>query len=148
MLLNTLFTRFVEKKPFTVMARATLERMLSANRLDELFRTHASAQYERELLFSQLVEVMARVVTRVDRSVLKAIQAVVAELSREGLGWQQPLRFRASHRRTANHLGCAASRTHLGGVGSADAGTLSDSLSANRLWSARPRAAKRSTNKR
>lgn len=76
MLLNTLFTRFVEKKPFTVMARATLERMLSANRLDELFRTHASAQYERELLFSQLVEVMARVVTRVDRSVLKAIQAL------------------------------------------------------------------------
>ena len=76
MLLNSLFSRFVEKKPFAVMARATLERMLSANRLDELFRTHASVQYERELLFSQLVEVMARVVTRVDRSVLKAIEAL------------------------------------------------------------------------
>ena len=76
MLLNSLFTNFVEQKPFTVMARATLERMLASNRLDELFRTHASAQYERELLFSQLVEVMARVVTRVDRSVLKAIQAL------------------------------------------------------------------------
>ena len=64
------------------MARAALERMLSANRRDELFRTQASAQYERELLFSQLVEVRARVatratrVTRVDRSVLKATQAL------------------------------------------------------------------------
>ena len=48
MLLNSLFTRPVEKKPFTVMARAALERMLTANRLDELFRTQASAQYERE----------------------------------------------------------------------------------------------------
>ena len=76
MLLNSLLTRFVEKKPFTVMARAALERMLSANRRDELFRTHASAQYERELLFSQLVEVMARVATRVDRSVLKSIPAL------------------------------------------------------------------------
>ena len=76
------------------MARAALERMLSANRRDELFRTQASAQYERELLFSQLVEVRARVVTRVtrvtrvdrvdrvdratrvDRSVRKATQAL------------------------------------------------------------------------
>ena len=76
MLLNSLFTKYVDKKPFTVMARAMLERMLSASRLDELFRTHASTQYERDLLFSQRVEVIARVVTRVDRSVLKAIEAL------------------------------------------------------------------------
>jgi Transposase DDE domain len=76
MLLNSLLTKFVEKMPFTVMARAMLERMLSASRLDELFRTHASAQYERDLLFSQLVEVIARVVTRVDRMILKTIEAL------------------------------------------------------------------------
>lgn len=76
MLLNSLFTKFVEQKPLSVMARAALERMLSANRWDELFRTHAAAQYERALLFSQLVEVLARVVTRVDRSVLKAVEAL------------------------------------------------------------------------
>lgn len=76
MLLNSLFTKFVEQKPFSVMARAALERMLSATRLDTLFRTHAAVQYERVLLFSQLVEIMARVVTRVDRSVLKAIEAL------------------------------------------------------------------------
>lgn len=76
MLLNSVFSKFIEKKPFTVMARAALERMLSATRLDELFRAHADCQYERELLFSQLVEVAARVVTRVDRSVLKAVEAL------------------------------------------------------------------------
>lgn len=75
MLLGPMFTNFVEEQPFAVMARAALERMLSATRLDELFRVPADVQYERELLFSQLVEVAARVVTRVDRSVLKAVQA-------------------------------------------------------------------------
>jgi IS4 transposase len=58
------------------MARATLERMLAASRLDQLFRTHAVVQYERDLLFSQLIEVMARVVTRVDRSVLRAVESL------------------------------------------------------------------------
>lgn len=76
MLLDAVFDRFVDRKPYCVMARVVLERMLSASHLDEVFRTHASVQYERELLFSQLVEVMARVATRVDRSVLRAVEAL------------------------------------------------------------------------
>ena len=76
MLLDSVFANFVEQKPFTVMARVALERMLSATRLDELFRVHADVQYERDLLFSQLVEVASRVITRVDRSVLKAVEAL------------------------------------------------------------------------
>jgi IS4 transposase len=76
MLLGSMFDNFVERKPYCVMARAALERMLAASRLDELFRAHAAAQYERELLFSQLIEVMARVVTRVDRSVLRAVESL------------------------------------------------------------------------
>ncbi len=76
MLLDSVFTRFVEQKPFSVRARAALERMLSASRLEELFRTDAGVPYERELLFSQLVEVIARVVTRVDRSVLKSVESL------------------------------------------------------------------------
>src|SRR3569623_1813373 len=76
MLLKSVFDRFVEQKPYCVMARAALERMLAASRLDALFREHASVQYERELLFSQLGEVMARVVTRVDRTVLRAVAAL------------------------------------------------------------------------
>lgn len=76
MLLAPMFDNFVDRKPYCVMARASLERMLAATRLDELFRKHATVQYERELLFSQLIEVMARVVTRVDRSVLRAVEAL------------------------------------------------------------------------
>lgn len=76
MLLAPMFDNFVDQKPYCVMARAALERMLAATRLDELFRKHATVQYERELLFSQLIEVMARVVTRVDRSVLRAVEAL------------------------------------------------------------------------
>lgn len=76
MLLGSMFDNFVKRKPYCVMARAALERMLAATRLDVLFRAHATVQYERELLFSQLIEVMARVVTRVDRSVLRAVEAL------------------------------------------------------------------------
>lgn len=76
MLLGSLFNNFVDQKPYCVMARAALERMMAASRLDELFAAHASVQYERNLLFSQLVEVMARVVTRVDRSVLRAVSSL------------------------------------------------------------------------
>lgn len=76
MLLASMFDNFVERKPYCVMARAALERMLAATRLDALFHKHAKVQYERDLLFSQLIEVMARVVTRVDRSVLRAVEAL------------------------------------------------------------------------
>lgn len=76
MLLDSVFKNFLEQKPFCVMARASLERMLSASRLDALFREVASVQYERDLLFSGLVELIARVVTRVDRSVLKSYESL------------------------------------------------------------------------
>ena len=76
MLLDSVFRNFLQQKPFCVMARAALERMLSVSRLDALFREFASVQYERDLLFSGLVELIARVVTRVDRSVFKAYDSL------------------------------------------------------------------------
>lgn len=79
MLLDSVFKNFLKQKPFCVMARAALERMLSVSRRDALFREVASEQYERELLFSGLVDLIARVVTRVDRSVLKAYQSRACE---------------------------------------------------------------------
>jgi IS4 transposase len=80
MLLKSLFEPFVQHRPFCVMVRAALERMLSPERLDQLFRSQAAEQYERELLFSSLVEVMARVVTRIEPSVLAAYRALQEEL--------------------------------------------------------------------
>jgi hypothetical protein len=76
MLLGSVFDRFVQQKPFCVMARASLERILAASSLDALFRSHATVQYQRELLFSQLTEVIARVVTRADRSVCQAVKSL------------------------------------------------------------------------
>ena len=76
MLLDSVFKNFLQQKPLSVMARASLERMLSVSRLDALFREFASVQYERDLLFSGLVELIARVVTRVDRSVLKSYESL------------------------------------------------------------------------
>ena len=62
------------------MARGALERMLSATRLDDLFVNTAVVQYQRTVLVSQLVEMIGRGVTRVDRSVLKSYAAMQHEL--------------------------------------------------------------------
>ena len=80
MLLSSVFLKFQQQRPFCVMARGALERMWSATRLDALFESTAVVQYERELLFSQLVELIGRVVTRVDRSVLKSYEALKEDL--------------------------------------------------------------------
>jgi hypothetical protein len=81
MLLDQLFKPFVEQRPFSVMVRATLERMLARDTIDALFREHAERQYERDLLFSSVVEVMAQVVMQVEPSVLAAYRACQDRLS-------------------------------------------------------------------
>jgi IS4 transposase len=70
MLLEKLVQPFVDQRPYCVLVRAALERMLCPSRLDQIFRDHAVQQYERELMFSSLVELMAQVVTRIEPSVL------------------------------------------------------------------------------
>jgi len=56
------FAPFIEQRPFGVMARAVLERFFEPGHLDDLFRRTAVAQYERELLFSSVVDLMQGVV--------------------------------------------------------------------------------------
>jgi hypothetical protein len=80
MLLKKMVEPFVKQRPFCVLVRAALERMLSPARLDQLFQDHASEQYERELLFSSLVELMAQVVTRIEPSVLASYRTLKEEL--------------------------------------------------------------------
>jgi len=80
MLLKQLVRPFVEQRPYCVLVRAALERMLSPERLDVLFRGHAVEQYERSLLFSSLVELMARVVTRIEPSVLSSYRSLKDKL--------------------------------------------------------------------
>jgi hypothetical protein len=75
MLLDTIFAPFVKERPICVMARASLERLLDAQRLDALFARTAERQYTRELLFSSLVQLMCEVVLGVHPTVHAAYQA-------------------------------------------------------------------------
>lgn len=79
MLLNVL-ERFVEKCPAAVMVRATLERIWCAEKLDRIFLDAGDRQYQKRLLFSQIVAIMAAVATRVHSSVHSAYLAAQAEL--------------------------------------------------------------------
>jgi hypothetical protein len=66
------FEPFLKEAPLCVMTRLSLERLFQPGRLDTLFRNTAQRQYEKELLFSQVVELMMSVVLRVDPSVYAA----------------------------------------------------------------------------
>jgi hypothetical protein len=48
MLLDTIFAPFVKERPICVMARAVLERLFDAPRIDDLFARTAQQQYTRE----------------------------------------------------------------------------------------------------
>lgn len=62
MLLNALFDRFAHNSPVAVMVRGLLEQVLDPAAVNALFDQHAQKQYTRELLFSDLVDVMGEVV--------------------------------------------------------------------------------------
>jgi hypothetical protein len=76
MVLSDVFEKFAKAHPVAVMARALMERALEPKSVDALFRKHANRQYEKELLFSTTVDVMALVVCRMQPSVSKAYAAM------------------------------------------------------------------------
>jgi hypothetical protein len=76
MLPTAILDRFVERCPAVVMVRATLEKLLRPDRLDQIFEDAKQRQYTKQLLFSQVVAVMASVVTRTYSSVHSAYLAM------------------------------------------------------------------------
>ena len=80
MLLGEVFDRFAAESPVSVMARAAFEHALPAGAVDELFAEHAERQYTRELLFSQLVDLMGLVVCRIQPSLNAAIRKRAGDL--------------------------------------------------------------------
>jgi len=74
-MLGAVFERFVEKSPLSVMVRATLERVLSADRLDLWYARTAEKQDTRDLLFSTVYDLMSQVVFCVQPSVRAAYLA-------------------------------------------------------------------------
>jgi IS4 transposase len=74
-MMNRVFDAFLAASPVSVMFRATLERLLSADRLDAVFEQTATRQKVGELLFSTCVDLMALVVAKVRKSVHAAYRA-------------------------------------------------------------------------
>lgn len=75
MLPGRVLDRFLEGCPAAVMVRATVERLLRPERLDEIFEAHRSRQYERQIVCSELVALMVGVATRTHQSVHAAYLA-------------------------------------------------------------------------
>ena len=71
-MLGTVFDRFVEKSPISVMVRGTLERVLGADQLDAWFARTAQKQYPRTVLFSTVYDLLSPVVFRIKPAVRAA----------------------------------------------------------------------------
>lgn len=75
-MISAIFEQFVEASPVTVMVRAIMERIFSAEKLDALFEQSAERQYTRTLLFSSVVGLMSLVVCGIHPSVSAAYKAL------------------------------------------------------------------------
>lgn len=75
MVFESVFNRFIEQSPVSVMFRGVLENVFAADQLDRLFEQTAQRQYVRDLLFSSCVDVMSLVVCQIQPSVNAAYQA-------------------------------------------------------------------------
>src|SRR6516225_4297062 len=80
MLLDKVFEPFLNEAPICVMARGVLQRILNPQHIDHLFTQYARHQYTNELLFSSLVDLMARVVLRQEPSVHAAYRTLEDQL--------------------------------------------------------------------
>ena len=77
---SSIFDRFVEKSPVTVIVRALMEVVLAEPKLDELFEQTAQTGYTKELLFSSLVKMMTQVVCSVRQSIGSVYKAMSEEI--------------------------------------------------------------------
>jgi hypothetical protein len=75
MVLRELIERFERKAPVSVMVRAAMENILSAERLDALFEGSAQRQANKRLMFSTVADIMGLVACRIQPSVHAAYQA-------------------------------------------------------------------------
>jgi Transposase DDE domain len=80
-MLNSIFDGFVKESPISVMMRGLMEVVFCPQRLDEIFEQHSKLQYTRELLFSELVNLLSLVVCGLHPSVNAAYKAKAEELT-------------------------------------------------------------------
>jgi hypothetical protein len=79
-MLGSVFARFVEKSPISVIVRGTLERVLGPDALDWWYERTVQKPYTRELLFSTVYDLMSQVVFRIQPSVHAAYRAHEAQV--------------------------------------------------------------------
>lgn len=92
MILDAVFTPFIERRPVCVLARGILERLMDGERIDELFNRTAEVGYTKELQFSTLVQLMSDVVL----GVRPAVNAAFRSLSEAG---QMPVSLTAVYQK-------------------------------------------------
>jgi IS4 transposase len=80
MIFSEVFQRFLEDSPITVMTQAILENALPPATIDQLFEDHAERQYTRNLLFSDVVDLMSQVVCCVRPSINSAYKKMAPTL--------------------------------------------------------------------
>lgn len=80
-MLGTIFERFVEESPVSVMMRGLMERVFAPEQINRIFEENAKIQYTRELLFSSLIELMSLVVCGIHPSVNAAYRAKAQQLN-------------------------------------------------------------------
>jgi IS4 transposase len=80
MVIREVYERFAQESPVGVMVRGALEYALPESFLDELFVEHAQRQYQGELLFSTVVEMMSLVVCKIRPSMHAAYQERAEEI--------------------------------------------------------------------
>ena len=77
---SSVLEKFIDQCPAAVIVRATCERVLRPERLDEIFEVHRGRQYERTIVCSELVAMMMGVATRAYKSVHAGYLATRKEL--------------------------------------------------------------------
>lgn len=80
-MLAPIFAAFAQESPVTVMMRGLMEVVFRPERLDAIFAEHAKVQYQRELLFSSLVNLLSLVVCGIHPSVNAAYKVKSASLN-------------------------------------------------------------------
>jgi IS4 transposase len=74
-MLSSIFDAFAQESPISIMMRGLMERVFSSEKLDEIFAAHSKLQYQRELLFSTVVDLLSLVVCGIHPSVNAAYKA-------------------------------------------------------------------------
>lgn len=80
-MLSEIVNRFAQESPISVMMRGALEFVFRPERLDDIFERHAKVQYQRDLLFSTLVNLLSLVVCGIHPSVNAAYRKKADEIN-------------------------------------------------------------------